>query len=169
MDKVSKVLVSSALCGFLFVGCVSNEPQPKPNGQADAAAFDLGETRKVIEARNAQFTRAHVTGDRAMIDSMFTDDARVLPPNADPVIGRAAIDVLTATFIEYGITEFTEETTDFYGNERMLIDQGNYVMTYGKDSTTERGKYLNVWKWVNGEWKIYSNIWNTNAAELPEE
>jgi len=32
-----------------------------------------------------------VTGDSASIDDMFTHDAKVLPPNVDPVVGRAAI------------------------------------------------------------------------------
>jgi sugar lactone lactonase YvrE/ketosteroid isomerase-like protein len=133
-----------------------------PTGRTDP---DLGELRKLIEAKNERFTRAHVTGDRATIDAMFTDDAKVLPPNADPVIGRAAIDQLTAEFIAYGITEFSEETTDFYGNGQLLIDQGNYTMVYGPDNTVEKGKYLNVWKQVDGEWKIYSNIWSANAPE----
>ena len=44
----------------------------------------------------------------------------------------------------------------------LLIDQGNYTMTYGPDSTFEKGKYINVWKKVDGQWKIYSNMWNTN-------
>lgn len=134
----------------------------EPTGQAQP---ELGELRKLIEAKNAQFTRAHVTGDRATIDAMFTDDAKVLPPNANPVIGRAAIDQLTAEFIAYGITEFSEETTDFYGSGELLIDQGNYKMVYGPDGTVEKGKYLNVWKLVDGEWKIYSNIWSANAPD----
>lgn len=50
----------------------------------------------------------------------------VLPSNADPVFGHAAIDM-------------------------------------------EKGKYLNVWKNVDGEWKIYLNIWNANAPEPAQE
>lgn len=50
----------------------------------------------------------------------------LLPSNADPVFGHAAIDM-------------------------------------------EKGKYLNVWKNVDGEWKIYLNIWNANAPEPAQE
>ena len=70
---------------------------------------------------------------------------------------------MTVEYLKSGIKEFREETTDFYGNEEFLIDQGNYVVTYGPDSTVERGKYLNVWKQENGTWKIHTNIWNTSA------
>jgi hypothetical protein len=38
-------------------------------------------------------------------------------------------------------------------------------MVYGEDHTVEKGKYLNVWKFVDGDWKIYSNIWNANAPQ----
>jgi ketosteroid isomerase-like protein len=122
---------------------------------------------KVIEENNARFTRAQVTGDQALIDAMFTEDARSLPRESEPVIGRAAISKLTADYNAVGVSEFSEETTDFYGNEELLIDQGNYVMVYGKDKTTEKGKYLNVWKQEGGTWKIYSNVWNTNAPPAP--
>lgn len=56
-----------------------------------------------------------------------------------------------------------EEITAFYGNEDILMDEGSYVLVYGKDNTTERGKYLNVWRREGNEWKIYSNMWNANA------
>jgi hypothetical protein len=39
----------------------------------------------------SQFTLAHVTGNSASIDDMLTHDAKVLPPNVDPLVGRAAI------------------------------------------------------------------------------
>lgn len=33
-----------------------------------------------------------------------------------------------------------------------------------KAGVTERGKYINVWKHVNGEWRIQANIWNADPA-----
>lgn len=154
---------------LLVVGCGKTTPAPTPSTEVTASPFELDKLRPMIEAKNQAFTRAHVTGDRAMIDGMFTDDARVLPPNADPVIGRKAIDELTAQYIAYGISDFREETEDFYGNEQFLVDQGSYTLTYGEEKTVETGKYLNVWKQLDGEWKIYSNIWNTNAPAPASE
>ena len=40
-------------------------------------------------------------------------------------------------------------------------------MIYGKEKTMEKGKYVNVWKKEDGTWKIYANIWNSNAAPAP--
>jgi ketosteroid isomerase-like protein len=131
---------------------------------SEESAFDLAAMRSVIEARNQQFTNAHLVGslDSAAMVNIFTSDARILPPNADPVIGRPAIEALTALYMTMGITEFREETTAFYGNDEMLVDEGAYVFVYD-EGKTERGKYVNIWRKEGGEWKIYSNMWNTNT------
>ncbi len=159
-------VLATAVAVLAGSGCGHGKDASTPAAQVPVT-FDLAGTRKVIEENNRRFTRAHVTGDQAAIDAMFTREARVLPPGADPVIGREAVARLTAEYIAFGVAEFREDTTDFYGNEDILIDQGNYVMAYGKDKTRESGKYLNVWKKEDGAWKIYSNIWNTNAPPAP--
>jgi len=150
--RVSYLFLIILFSGLFFNSC----------NKGKSAAPDLQTMKKIIQAKNNQFTKAHVTGDYLAIDTLFTVDAKSFPPNAQPVIGRAAIAALTAEYIEYGVSEFHEETIDLYGSGDLLIDQGNYSMTYGPDSTVEKGKYLNVWKKVDGQWKIYSNIWNTN-------
>lgn len=143
----------------LFTTVVISGCQESNTNSAD---IDLNAMKKIIREKNNQFTKAHVTGDNLAIDTLFTIDAKSFPPNAQPVIGRDAISKLTAEYIEYGVSEFHEETIELYGNEELLIDQGNYTMTYGPDSIFEEGKYINVWKKADGQWKIYSNMWNTN-------
>lgn len=128
------------------------------------AAFDLAAARALIEQKNAQFTTAHVTGDVATIDAMFTRDATSFPPGAEPAVGQAALHALTVDFLKVGIRTFTERTTSLYGNSEILIDQGEYELAYGPDSTVERGKYVNVWKQEDGGWKIQTNIWNTSPS-----
>ncbi|MBI2814335.1 MAG: nuclear transport factor 2 family protein [Opitutae bacterium] len=149
------------------VGCSVLPSSSTSSGKAGHTGFNLAEMQKLIEANNERFTAAHVRGDQVTIDGMFTLDAKCLPPGADPAIGRDAIAKLTREYLETGVSEFREETTDFYGNEDLLIDQGTYVMVYGQDKTRETGKYLNVWKKESGVWKIYSNIWNANAPTGP--
>jgi ketosteroid isomerase-like protein len=121
----------------------------------------------VIEQKNAQFTQAHVAGDVATIDAMFTRDATSFPPGAEPAVGPEALHALTVNFLKVGITTFTERTTTLYGNSELLIDQGEYEITYGPRNTVERGKYVNVWKQEDGAWKIQTNIWNESPARVP--
>ena len=144
----------------LLVGACSS---PGPAGDA----FDLEATRQIIAQQNERFTNAHLTGDVAVIDAMFTADATSYPPGSDAVRGVQAMHDFTVAYIEAGLTEFREETTDFYGNAEYVVDAGTYVVTWGPDHVTERGKYLNVWQNVDGAWKIKSNIWNADAPASP--
>lgn len=80
---------------------------------------------------------------------------------------RPVIEVLTAQYLTFGITEFSETTVAFYGNEDLLIDEGTYVMVYGKENTRDAGKYVNIWRKEDGEWRLYSNMWNSNAPTAP--
>ena len=107
-------------------------------------------------------TEAHISKDTSFLNNIFTDDARVLPPNSEIVMGRKAISQLNTNWVNYGIYEFNELTTSFYGNQDYLIDEGTYYLRYGEENAIDKGKYINIWKNVNGEWKLCSNIWNTN-------
>ena len=44
----------------------------------------------------------------------------------------------------------------------MLAETAHYEM-YGADNKLlDKGKYVVVWKPVNGEWKLYRDIWNSS-------
>jgi Nuclear transport factor 2 (NTF2) domain len=49
-------------------------------------------TRQDIEAREQEFVEAFNSGDASGVACLFTEDGRVLPPNADAVQGRASIE-----------------------------------------------------------------------------
>jgi hypothetical protein len=95
---------------------------------------------------------------------MFAPDVKSFPPGAAAVTGVPALHAFTVEYLKAGVTEFREETTDFYGNAEYVVDAGTYVVTYGPTHLTERGKYLNVWTQVNGRWRIKANMWNTDVA-----
>ena len=59
--SVPAVLVAGACSG----------PTPAVT-RAEPTPFDLGATRRLIAQQNERFTTAHVTGDIATIDPMFT-------------------------------------------------------------------------------------------------
>lgn len=158
-----------ALAAILAGGCGPSDASGVRAADDRAEAFDLDAVRAVVEEKNRQFTQAHITGDSTVLIHYFTQDAHVLPPHSEPVVGRPAIAALNAAYVASGIHEFREETTSFYGNDAYVIDEGTYYMRYGEDSTVETGKYLNVWTLEDGEWRVRANIWNTNAPPAPED
>jgi len=162
----STLLGWSVFASLLAVACSGPAPAPAPEVQS---AFDLAATRQLIAGLNERFTSAHLAGDVDAIDAMFTPDARSYPPGADAVSGIENLHAFTVEYLAAGLTEFREETTECYGNAEYGVGAGTYVVTYGPDHVTERGKYLNVWQQVNGEWKIRSNMWNTDAPAPPSD
>ena len=167
MKQVSIFFLSFTFAGFVTIGCGNNKTVSKNTNKDSAADFDLSAMKKIIEEKNNQFTKAHITKDTAFLNNIVTQDAKVFAPNSDIVIGRPAIALVNSQWVNLGIKEFREETTSFYGNEDYLIDEGSYYLRYGKDNIIDKGKYINIWKKEDGDWKIYSNIWNTNMPATP--
>ncbi|MGE0362462.1 MAG: DUF4440 domain-containing protein [Vicinamibacterales bacterium] len=165
MTRPSRSFAAFLVAAVFATACGRQAPPASTTDRpATTPPFDLSALRRTIQDKNDQFTRAHVAGDVAAIDAMFTRDAKSFPPSAEAAIGPGAIHDLTVEYLKSGIKEFREETVDVYGNDDLLIDQGDYVVVYGPDSVVERGKYLNVWKQEGGIWKIHANMWNTSAA-----
>jgi len=146
----------------LTISCGNTNSASTKADNKNEAAFDLSKMEKYIKEETNKFTQAHITGDTAFLNNVFARDARAYPPNSEMVTGRTAIAAVNLEWVNYGIKEFTEESTHFYGNEEYLIDEGNYYYRFGEDDITDKGKYINIWKKENGQWKIYSNIWNSS-------
>lgn len=162
--RLAAVAVSvSVLC----LACAGGEGAGRP--AAADVGIDTAAMLQLIQAKNDRFARAHVAGSRdsAVTVDYFTDDARVYPPNAPAARGRAAIEALTAEYMKYDIRDFRERTALVYGGAGYVVEEGTYEMAFGADSTVERGKYTNVWQQVDGDWKVVSNIWNTDTPAAP--
>jgi ketosteroid isomerase-like protein len=123
--------------------------------------LDLEAARRSIEDLEERFMTAHVAGDSAAIDALFTRDAVSYPPGAPAAIGAAAINDLTLEYTRSGITEARNTMTHCFGNADFVVVHGTYRTVNGPDGNVECGKYVNVWKGVDGTRKLHVNIWNT--------
>lgn len=136
--------------------------EPSPIEEEKVEGTDLETLKEVIEKNTKAFTEAHVTRDTALLNNSFTRDARVYPPHSGMVSGYADIATLNRDWVNYGIHEFREVSTNFYGCGDYLIDEGIYFLKYGEEQTIDRGKYINIWKKEINDWKIHGNMWNTS-------
>ncbi len=160
LKQLTPVLLAITFAGLSTIGC---------NSKDSAATFDLSATKKIIEEKNDRFTQAHITGDTTFLNNIFAKDAKALPPNSAAVVGRAAISAENAKWVGFSIKEFREQTSSFYGNEEYLIDEGTYFLRYGEENAIDSGKYLNVWKKEDGDWKMFTNMWNTSVPAAGAE
>ena len=160
--KVKMIQTLLVLCSFVLLsGCQTISTQT-------ADDFDFNAASEIITQKTELFTAAHITGDIDYLNNIFATDARIYPPNADKIASLAEISAINAQYVEYGISEFSEISTNRYGGPAYIIDEGTYTMTYGPENTSESGHYINIWKYVDGEWKLYSNTWTVLPASDSE-
>jgi ketosteroid isomerase-like protein len=120
-----------------------------------------------IHEGNKRFVQAVRAGDSATMPSLYTRDAKILPPNGDAVVGAVAIAQFWQAFSELGIAEARPVTLE-------VIPMGDYALevgettVFGKDGAlVDRGKIMVLWKNEEGVWKMHRDTWNSNVP-LPE-
>jgi uncharacterized protein (TIGR02246 family) len=125
-------------------------------------------TDPVLDKLAAEFSDAFNAKDAQRITSFYADDAVIMPPNQPVVIGRE--DILA--YYEHG---FADDISDFRIKPVESAISGDQAFEAGMSRLTQRstasllsdnppkaetGKYLVVFKRVNGSWKIAFDIFN---------
>jgi uncharacterized protein (TIGR02246 family) len=121
--------------------------------------------RTAIEASNKQFAEAFNKGDAAALANMYTMDARVLPPNGEMVEGRSNIEKFWQGAMCAGMKMVSLETVDVETHGNVVVEIGRYTATMhgaGGTTTTDKGKYVVVWKREGESWKLAVDIFNTS-------
>ena len=126
-----------------------------------SAAF--GQDKATIDKLNESFMAAFQKGDTAAIGQMYAEDAYLLPSGGEMVKGRAAIQAFWTKAAE-GISDFKLTTVDVkpLGNDAAR-EIGTFTLkTKGQPPQEVAGKYVVVWQKVGGDWKLATDIWNTD-------
>jgi uncharacterized protein (TIGR02246 family) len=125
-------------------------------------------TREAIEAVLVKFSEAFNSKDAAAVAAHYAEDAAVFPPDSARIDGRANIQNFWKGAIDAGLSDLTLKAVE-------VQDQGDWAYEVGElgysapgtgDSrSTATGKYIVIWKKdADGTWRIYRDIWNSNAA-----
>ncbi len=129
--------------------------------------------RVAIEVNSKQFIEAFNKGDAAAVANMYAIDARVLPPNSEIIEGRANVQKFWQGAMSSGLKLVSLETTHVETQGNIAVEVGRYTLTVpgaGGVTTTDKGKYVVVWKREGRSWKLAVDIYNTSmpaAAATP--
>lgn len=127
----------------------------------------LAGDREDIETRLTEFETALNGGDAAGVAALYTEDAMVLPPDGEIAEGREAIHALWQSLIDAGLGQIDLQPADIEvaGNVAAETSTFEGVVTSEEGETPVAGKYVVVWKRIDGVWFLHRDIWNTPTPE----
>jgi uncharacterized protein (TIGR02246 family) len=116
-----------------------------------------------IQKLNEGFVETLKKGDFAALAGMYTEDAHLLPAGADMIKGRSAIQAFWTKTSE-GVADFKLTTLDV---KPLSSDAAREIGTFklktrGSQPQEVAGKYVVIWQKVGSDWKLATDIWNTN-------
>jgi uncharacterized protein (TIGR02246 family) len=117
--------------------------------------------RDEIEAQGRKFEAAYNSGDMAAFARLYTEDARVLPPDAPVVKGRDGARGVFEGARAAGFQRVrleTEEVTPLGADAAVEIGHGALIPAQGDEV---RVKYAVVWRREGGEWRLAVDTWNS--------
>jgi uncharacterized protein (TIGR02246 family) len=119
-------------------------------------------TRNAIEAVNAQFVAAFGQGDSKAVASLYTVNAQLMPDGSDAIKGRAAIQKSMQGVIDSGVASFSLTTLEKFGSGSTATEVGVYEMRDKAGKAVDHGKYMVLWRQVNGIWQLHRDIFNSS-------
>jgi ketosteroid isomerase-like protein len=145
--KIYTVATTSMLMACAgFAGCGQVEDGQLPSSVTTAVTRDFNQ------------------GDALRTAAHYTDDAQILPPRHPVIEGKPAI----AAFFEANIDKyigFGNETTWSVVRGDVGVEQGIYrVRNVRVGQDVESGKYIRIWKKINGDWKLYRDMFSPDTA-----
>lgn len=123
----------------------------------------LAQDKATIEKMNAAFTDAFNNGDFASAAALYTEDAYVLAPGAEILNGRGSIQSFWAKAGEsLGDVNLTTLAVTPLGPS-VAREIGTFSgKTKGSEPQDVSGKYVVIWQKVGDDWKMSTDIWNSN-------
>ena len=127
------------------------------------AAPAVAQNKATIERLNDVWTAAFNKGDAAAVAALYTEDAYVLPPSSAMVKGRAAIEAFWRQAAQQ-MSDAKLTTVDVLPLGRSAAREIGTVTLKTKSQPPQEvvGKYVVVWRKVGRDWKLATDIWNTD-------
>jgi ketosteroid isomerase-like protein len=129
-------------------------------GHHEAAEFEkLGE----------RWEAAYNNEGAAAVVAMYLEHGMRMPPDMPIAKGREAIQAQIQGGLDAGLAKVDIEMVESMVFGEKAVARGTFKGMDAEGNKITEGKWANVCKWVDGEWKIYYDIWNMDAPAASAE
>lgn len=123
-----------------------------------------------LSKRTTEWVEAFNAHNAGGLTALYAEDAVLAPPNTPADFGR---DAIRAEFQEI----FTNDTVGIELEDLEIVSRGDLAYKAGRyrlragEQLIDRGKYLEIWRLIDGEWMLHRDIYNSSlpAAEATDE
>ncbi|UAJ13600.1 YybH family protein [Aquirufa lenticrescens] len=152
---MKKLILPLVLGTMIFTSCEQKAEK--------AAAFDIEAVKKDVEDWQVNFETIVKNKDSVGFANLFAEDAVRMAPNAVSTEGRANIQKsVVEPFKFIGTTNLT--LGDAMGDENTITTYGTYEHFTPDGTSLDKGKYMGVFKRVDGKLIAIRDIWNSDLA-----
>jgi uncharacterized protein (TIGR02246 family) len=119
-----------------------------------------------IKAAHRAFAEAAVRHDLEGVARVFAGDAIIMPPDAEMVMGKDAILKHWKGAFDGGLSglELVPARINVIGDVAIEIGHATLTMApAGAAATVANVKYVEIWKKVRGQWRVYRGMWNARG------
>ena len=152
----TKLLSRSALLLILLaIASIGGCNQKEKEQDLQSSLTDIATLEKEIETQLRKYEGHLLNGDSIALGNMYMQDAEIIPST----VGRENITKVFGSMIRDSITGSSFTTTNLWGNNQLLVEEGTGTWSHQNGEIVGRGRYLLVWQKDNGEWKILRDTW----------
>jgi len=146
---------------WVVVGIISAACQPADSGGLGLSQADLAAIQELFD----QHRGYSFAGDHEADAMLYAEDAVRLPPNGQPIKGRAAI--LAAMAQVDSVLEFNLDMIEVEGAGDLAYVWNEYSLSVipqgGTEPVASSGKSILILRrGPNREWRMYRVIWNSS-------
>ena len=158
---MKRLLSFFAFAAILLTACTDS----KKTADAEKSDFSLDSVRTQITASNALYGDYFGKADSAGFVSSYTIDACISPAGVPKICGREGIGLFFKEAVRIGVKRIVLTIDEVLGGKDGVVETGKYELQGEGGVSWEKGKYMVLWKQEGGKWKMFRDIWNSDATE----
>jgi ketosteroid isomerase-like protein len=166
MKSIASIVV---ICILLMTACTQKAPLKTEGAKTVTAKPAASHAEEEANLRSTDIAWSEAAGkkDAEAVAGFMSDDGATMPPNEPALEGKEAVKKGWQDLLSLKDSKVKWEPTQVQVSESgdMGFTTGTYTLSYtdaNGGKVDDKGKYLEMWKKVDGKWKCYLDMYSSD-------